>query len=270
MHSAPPMAETRLYPYGGAGYTATAPMQHYQSEELLTGQPPVTPRKDASSCWRRKYRPCGRLCPCCCCSCCCCCLVLLLLAVAIGLTAFFVWPRIPQVTFLDIKPISLPSGIDLTTSMLGSLVGGSKPLSFTSEWEVSVAVDSPNYIGWHFDKVSGVLIDPPTGRVVGTGNLTDYTLPARANTTVTLPVQLIYKASAAANTAGNNDGGGGGGILGNIIDPMLTRVIAACQQKKKIPMTLKLSFLVPVIRWFGEPDIERTISIPCPIQMPSL
>jgi hypothetical protein len=187
---------------------------------------------------------------------------------AIGLTTFFLWPRLPQVTYMGIKPISLPSGIDLSSSLLNTVIDN-RALSFESRWEVTVAVDSTNYIGWHFDKVSGKMIDPPTGRVVGTGNLTDYTLPGRANTTVTLPVQLIYKASSDPTTANNTDDGVGGiinGLLSKVVDPLLTRVIKACQEKTKIPMTLKLSFLMPVIRWFGEPDIERTISIPCPIQ----
>ncbi|KAI9599605.1 hypothetical protein BDF19DRAFT_429274 [Syncephalis fuscata] len=273
----PPMAEAHTYPHANTGYSHPVQPQttymgnamSYHSGDPLTGPPAAKHKGSASkSCWTRKRRPCGRLCPCCCCSCCCCCIVLILLAIAIGITTFFVWPRVPQVDLLEIKPITLPSGMDLASSMLNTITG-SGPLSFTSEWQLKVAVDSPNYIGWHFDKVTGELVDPPTGRVVGTGNLTDFTLPARTNTTVTLPVQLVYKATSS-NDANKESSGITGGILSKIMDPMLSRVITACQQKTKIPMTLKLSFLVPVIRWFGVPHIERSISLSCPFQMPSL
>ncbi|KAI8053055.1 hypothetical protein BDF22DRAFT_743732 [Syncephalis plumigaleata] len=252
MQHPPPMVETHGYHSGNAGYTTVGPTPSYyrpvantySSEELLTA-PTLASKKHSTSntsCWTRKRRPCSRLCHCCWCSCCCCSIVLLLLVIAIGLTAFFLWPRIPQVTFIGIKLVSLPSGSDFLSSGASAMFGNG-PLSFESQWEVTVAVDSTNYIGWHFDKVNGEMIDPPSGRVVGTGNLTDFTLPGRANTTVTLPVQLTYKASSESSST--NSGDILNGLLSKVTDPMLTRVLTACKQKTKMPMTLKLSFLVP-------------------------
>ncbi|RKP06988.1 hypothetical protein THASP1DRAFT_31198 [Thamnocephalis sphaerospora] len=188
---------------------------------------------------RRKCQPCERICPCCVCSLCCCSIVTVVLLALLALLGFFLWPRIPEFSLVSATPITLPN-VGLEDLRSG------RALSFTSRWNVSVAVDNRNYISWHFDNITGVMLDPSSGRQMGNGTLLDYTLPGRKNTTVALPVDLFYQ---------------GQGLL----DPVITRIISTCATRgNQLPMRLRVTIVMPVVRWFTKPSVEETISLRCP------
>jgi hypothetical protein len=184
-----------------------------------------------------------RLCPCCRCTIGCCLLTTLLILIILGVTAFFVWPRIPNVELYSATPITLPE-VNLDALRTG------QALSFSSRWNVTIGVDNKNYIAWHFDEITGTLIDPSTSREVGNGSLTDFTLSPRENITMTIPVDFAY-------TAQNGTGG--------LVDPIIGRILTTCiSRSSKLSMLLRIQVVIPVIRWFTKPTFERDINIDCP------
>jgi len=122
---------------------------------------------------------CSWLLRCLCCGPLVCCIICLLVLLAIGLTAFFLWPRVPNVELLNAN-----NQVSVQTS------------GFRGVWNVSVAVDNKNYIDWTFDKIETTVYDSVADQQIGNGTLSDFVLTKRTNTTISIPTTISYAGHA--------------------------------------------------------------------------
>lgn len=86
---------------------------------------------------------CRSLLTCLCCGPMICCGICILMLVALALTTFFLWPRIPRVEITGVNTTQLPA------------IAGNR---LTSIWSVNMTVESRNYIDWRFEKVESLVL----------------------------------------------------------------------------------------------------------------
>ncbi|KAJ1661004.1 hypothetical protein IWQ61_000158 [Dispira simplex] len=243
LSSQQPLADAGVNRSGGA-YEAS-PLSKETEENILgataTGSPPRQPRF-------RRLR------------CCCCChsrrsyiitaVVIVLLLVGIGLTLFFVWPRIPTVTV---------SGVTLTSSGAPGSGGSMTRASGSNSLPLYFQIDTynPNYIPWTVRNVtvdghlksqstsdSGQQINFPLGQ----GALQEQvTFPKFGNLTFELPFNLQLDP--------NQDG----------FEDASRTVLSACSKGDPLKFQYKAKIDISLISWTGyKPTIENSASFDCP------
>jgi hypothetical protein len=233
-----PKAEELNFPKGTKP-SATAPtinrsyVQNDQYPSTISSKQVLPSYNDS----KREKRPksSGRCCFCCpslttclCCGPVICCLVFLVILLGLGLTGFFLWPRVPTVTFLGIRQTQ-PVGLR------GNTISG--------VWNVSVAVDSQNYIDWHFNSINAKLYDSVADKQIGNGSLSDYDLPKRTNTTVSLPVTLDYTTSGAGDAVAQH--------------------VSKCATGGSIDIRYNIEFDLKGLGWIYKPKVDQTTSVAC-------
>ncbi|KAJ1966590.1 hypothetical protein IWQ62_002374 [Dispira parvispora] len=192
--------------------------------------------------------------------CCCCChsrrsyiitaVVIVLLLVGIGLTLFFIWPRIPTVSV---------SGVTLTSSGAPGGGGSATRASDSNSLPLYFQIDTynPNYIPWTVRNVtvdghlktqstsdSSQQIDFPLGQ----GALQEQvTFPKFDNLTFELPFNLKLDPAQDGFQAAS-----------------LT-VLAACTSGDSLKFQYKAEIDISLISWTGyKPTIEDSASFDCP------
>lgn len=166
---------------------------------------------------------------CCCCTCLICGIIFILLIVGIGLTLFFLWPRIPDVQYMGFQTVNEPKFDDS---------------SFTGKYNAIVQINNPNFVGWKLKKVDTEVIDRTEGKVIGNGTLTDVEIEKRASTNITIPIDINYK--------------------GQKNDPGVARLKAICFPGTPMPASIKAMVSVKGLDWIYTPTINKDITITCP------
>ncbi|GBB90657.1 hypothetical protein RclHR1_01770005 [Rhizophagus clarus] len=178
-----------------------------------------------------------------CCGCCTwpvCILVTLIILIGLGVTAFFVLPRIPTVDIKDAKPASVPI---LTTN----------PPYINMNFTLSVEIDNTkNYVPYKFNKIDITVFDRAVenSNSIATGTKTDYTLLPKIIDTVDFPLTVNYTGQS-------------------LDDPVIKNFVNACspQVKKHTPLKLRVDVMLFVagIDWIYKPKISVPIpDINCP------
>ncbi|KAJ3294343.1 hypothetical protein HK104_003652 [Borealophlyctis nickersoniae] len=211
-------------------------------------------------------------------ACCACWLgALFLLLVGLGLTAFFLWPRIPDVKVSDpyvptnVSGFKLPANSPFqpgfNTKGDPASASAAAPFEVTLGLASDIAVLSDNYI----DVVASVDIlgtfldtsnkDIPPDTLKATGNLPDVTFKGHgSNTTATLPIWVSFKMDRPLTQA----------------TPQQTAFITVLQQVcgiaglpatpgAKFQMNIETTVDIKLVSWTGfKPKINKKVSFGCP------
>ncbi|CAG8574343.1 4164_t:CDS:2, partial [Ambispora leptoticha] len=175
---------------------------------------------------------------CCCCSRRTCVFITFFVLLALGITLFFVWPRIP-----DVKILGASSNGQPTISVSPPIV--------KMDFNISIEIDNPdNWIPIRFNRIDAQVFDLSTistyDHPIAYGNLTNYALPPRQTTILQFPLTVDY-------------------IGKDINDPTVQDFLLAClpqQGAKANTLNIRADItLYPWgISWIFKPTISRQIS----------
>ncbi|KAJ2786301.1 hypothetical protein GGI15_001638 [Coemansia interrupta] len=217
---------------------------------------------------RERRKCCGNGMYCWCCSRKCCCIFLPILAVilvALGITLFFVFPRIPEVTFTGISVAKTGLSLSSDSSTTGSASDFSKlaeNVNVNRQGVVTVPliihlnVTNPNYIPWtiHNVTVDGLLRNTTAGGSdfpVGNGFLTEpFNMPKRTNSN-DMPIQFNFKLDTSNN---------------NYLDAAKIVQDSCSPGGQNLRFHYSAKVILRAIAWLGiKPVISDTINFACPI-----
>ncbi|CAG8538690.1 12840_t:CDS:2 [Ambispora gerdemannii] len=121
---------------------------------------------------------------CCCCSRRICVFIVFFILVALGITLFFVWPRIPELQILGAKADGTPNiSVD--------------PPYIKMNFSITIEIKNPeNWVPIKFNKIEAQVYDLNTiasyDRPIATGMITKYSLPPRQTSTLDFPIEVDY------------------------------------------------------------------------------
>ncbi|KAJ2720685.1 hypothetical protein GGI07_004452 [Coemansia sp. Benny D115] len=214
---------------------------------------------------RQRRKCCGNGMYCFCCSRKCCCIFLPILAVvlvALGITLFFVFPRIPEVTF---SGVSVPSNEspatanakDNSLSQLSSSVSINRKGVVTVPLIIHLDVTNPNYIPWtiHNVTVDGLLRNTTSGGTdfpLGDGGLkVPFKMPKKSVGN-DMPIWFNFRLDT------NNT---------NYLDAAVIVQNACTAGGPPLRFHYKAKVILRAISWLGiKPVISDTINFACPIK----
>ncbi|KAJ1950166.1 hypothetical protein FBU59_000812 [Linderina macrospora] len=251
--------------YYGRGYdryeNSTTPMANsdYHGKTSYVDDPMLGAEKTPA---RRKRRCCGGGYFCCFSKKCCCIFIPILIVILIGLgvTLYFVWPRIPTVEFTN---VTVPSQRDGTTSSSGNAVeqlldntNVNRQGVVTVPLVIHLNVSNPNFIPWtiHNVTVDGFLKNTTAGGSnfpVGSGGLkTPFSMPKKSEGN-DMPIWFNFR-----------------------LDTNNTDYISAANIVQKactaggpnLNFYYKAKIIIKAISWLGiKPTISDSIKFACPI-----
>jgi hypothetical protein len=195
-------------------------------------------------------------------SCCkkfCCCFFLF--AICVGVTAFFIFPRVPDVQVSD--PIFDESLQRLRST--GDALNANEEEPFTLLFDLSIEIKSKseNWIDWYLDaiKVDGVIEDPKTRRVNQAASaqalVTDGLISKMATSVIYLPITVSYTSRAPIQSLAT--------------DPDFLELVAPCgfgEGNDPRPVLLKYRVEIELgwLKWTGyRPVFEGETNFPCPL-----
>ncbi|KZT12189.1 uncharacterized protein LAESUDRAFT_720163 [Laetiporus sulphureus 93-53] len=115
------------------------------------------------------------------------------LCVAVGIVLAFVIPRVPDLYFPSSNPLSnatYPFNSSVQTIFSRS------PANFSFPADVSIQFStSSNYLPLHFTKLEATVFDQSQDRQVATGHLGSTSIPAKAYSTLKIPLNFTYVAT---------------------------------------------------------------------------
>ncbi|CAB4382824.1 unnamed protein product [Rhizophagus irregularis] len=178
-----------------------------------------------------------------CCGCCTwpvCILITLIILIGLGITGFFVLPRIPKVNIKDATPASAP-------------ILSTNPPYINMNFTMSIEIDNTkNYVPYKFNRIDVTVFDRTVANSdsIATGTKTDYTLLPKRIDTVDFPLMVNYTSKS-------------------LTDPVIMNFINACSPEvtRHTPLKLKVDVLLFVagIDWIYKPKISVPIpDINCP------
>ncbi|CAI2170468.1 3992_t:CDS:2 [Funneliformis geosporum] len=175
-----------------------------------------------------------------CCSWSLCCLITILIIIGLGIAAFFVWPRKPNVDVKEAIPETQPI-LSLNPPFID--------MSFTMVVEID---NRENWVPYKFNKIDVAVYDraAKNDKSIATGSRPDYTLQPKAINTLEFPLTVNYKAD-------------------DVNDPVIVDFVAACSPDSKPNAPLKLRVDVELfifgIDWIYKPKISVPIpDMKCP------
>ncbi|KAI8138977.1 hypothetical protein BJV82DRAFT_628600 [Fennellomyces sp. T-0311] len=170
--------------------------------------------------------------------------IVILFCALVTLIWFFVWPRVPRFTYIDVESPSYPQH-NITEEPF-----------FNGSWILNMTADnSDNWIPTHIRDMAVTVIYRDTNQAFGYGNSGKMQLRPRAIHLVEIPISIYYKADVG--------------------DPTLNALSSACGSARNTapvitpPDTFSIDFLVKVsidgIAW----STTRNVSVPqgftCPL-----
>ncbi|RKP23091.1 hypothetical protein SYNPS1DRAFT_24934 [Syncephalis pseudoplumigaleata] len=167
---------------------------------------------------------------CCCCTCLVCVILFVLILVGIGLTLFFLWPRIPDVQYMGLQTVKAPE---------------INEQSFRASYNAIVQIKNPNVVGWTVNRMETLVYDRTTDALIGNGTATDLVIPKKEATNFTLPIDVRYE--------GNGKD-----------DPEISRLRAICLPGTPMPATIKAQLWIKGLDWIYKPKFNKDITITCP------
>ncbi|QRW06507.1 hypothetical protein RhiLY_05506 [Ceratobasidium sp. AG-Ba] len=170
----------------------------------------------------------------------------------IGILLAILLPRVPGFGFLGEAPLSAaPDG--------GNPVFLRSPANFSFDAFVDLQVNTNSQIvlPLHFNDIKATIYDVTTSRLVATGHLGGYSVPAKAFSEIKLPVTFSYEASNSSDTTWNN-------------------FYNACKNKSQVTggqrpgLQLRLVLELSIAGLINKPTAGTQISdANCPVELPS-
>lgn len=204
-----------------------------------------------------------------------CCLLFILAIVGIGLTLFFVFPRIK---FAGVTASESNPGQGLTVDggniagAVAQLVGASPSNPFTASLAITLAVkiQSESYIDYRFDQIvlqELFIVDPTSGNkkysLVAKGAIVDAVVPRSTISTQVLPLNATYTTTSRISALAS--------------DPTIQALAEYCgnqifglpatSKSGKIEFQYSVRFESPFasfVAWFYPPVYSSNFQIPCP------
>ncbi|ORX90525.1 hypothetical protein K493DRAFT_317906 [Basidiobolus meristosporus CBS 931.73] len=201
-----------------------------------------------------------------CCCCCCrsrtskivCGMITVLILIAIGIAAFFCWPRgMPKVEFLDPTFPTIAKTEKQLTEWLENPTS-LNDLKIDIDTDLHFQVTNPNYISIKMKNITVVGdYKTPNGVAiqVGQGALAhSVSFRARGPTNFTLPFHLSFGAASSESREA---------LVGLLQDCGFTKSAS----EEKIPLEYKAKLDITLISWTGfKPTISNTVKVACPIK----
>ncbi|KAJ3100689.1 hypothetical protein HDU96_010248 [Phlyctochytrium bullatum] len=188
-------------------------------------------------------------------------MVVLLLA-GLGIAAFFLWPKVPQVTVSD--PYAPTNERAIITS--GSLQAATATAPYTVQFNMrtDISVYSPNNVDFKVDKLtfSGVLLDSSNNRLNAraNGQQNNVVFKSKQNTTFVFPIVMAYSVTTPFASLD---------VLARQ-DPVMSELARSCgwlgAARTPIRMDYTAEASIAWISWTGyRPKFEGRLSFACPV-----
>ncbi|KAK8854871.1 hypothetical protein IAR55_003610 [Kwoniella newhampshirensis] len=173
--------------------------------------------------------------------------ILFAFVVALGVTLYFVIPRVPNFSFYEDQPFS----VDNTT-----IAFSRSPTNFSFSGNLNLYADaSSSYLPVHFTSLQAELYDLTTDKLIATGDNGNHRIARKAQQPVLLPVTFSYSATNTSDTTWND-----------IYDACGHLWTGTARPDLKFRLALKMSILGLV----NHPEQSTQISgVTCPFQLPS-
>jgi hypothetical protein len=193
-----------------------------------------------------------------CCQKFCCCFFTIL--IALSLTAFFIFPRIPDVTLSD--PVFTESVQSLRSEGDAFKASANAPFKLLFDLSIEITSISENYIDWNMDaiRIDGAIQDVKTKRIsqaaVAQGVATDAVIKKLSTSVISLPITVSYTSLAPIQSLAT--------------DPEFLALIAPCgfgEGNSPQPMSLKYRVEIELgwLKRFYTPSFEGNVNFPCPL-----
>ncbi|KAI8801554.1 hypothetical protein BJ742DRAFT_859161 [Cladochytrium replicatum] len=184
------------------------------------------------------------------------CLTLILILVGLGVTAFFIYPRIPTFT----SP-TFTLGQSNALSVAGSVSAPTtaQPFNLTLKFNVQTSGTSDNYINYDIRNLTIVVkllnLDGSINtKVTGTGILLNSSLKSKTTTNFVIPASLSFVTTTAQPP----------------FDEALIQLMTSCgalgeASRTKLRVKYDANLDLPLISWLGiRPTLGGTTSMDCP------
>ncbi|KAK6099119.1 hypothetical protein MT418_000575 [Batrachochytrium dendrobatidis] len=254
-------ASTQNVPYQSDPVVVTLDNQSSnQNPSKLDPYPPFDTKqpKQRICCCFRTYS--------CCVSCFCCCFIVL---IALGLTIFFLWPKIPTVSMSDpyipigSTGLQVSSGDISTAGITNGLksASASNPYSFSFPFATNVSAISTNKIDILLDTVvfNSILLskaDTTLPNIHADSTLEHVNIRKNAETIIVVPYRLTYSTSAPVDPS---------------TDPALSLLMESCKSRAPLRMSYSVTLYLRLVSWTGyHPTTSGTFSIACPSSIANL
>ncbi|KAJ3100536.1 hypothetical protein HDU96_010298 [Phlyctochytrium bullatum] len=193
--------------------------------------------------------------------------IVVIILAGLGIAAYFLYPRIPQVWVSD--PYAPTDEKPLITS--GSLASASSTTPYTIQFNLrtNISVYSPNNIDVKVDKLTltGVLLDDSNKQLNAraNGQKTDLVFKSKENTTFVLPVTMTYSVTTPATLID----------LLALQDPVINVLAKACgwvgSTRTPIKMDYTAEATIGLISWTGyKPKFDGRLNFNCPVDSNTL
>ncbi|KAI8616818.1 hypothetical protein BC830DRAFT_167332 [Chytriomyces sp. MP71] len=188
------------------------------------------------------------------------------LLACLGVAAYFLWPRSPNVTISE--PYLLPnvSPIEIAGSS-PSHASTASPSTLVLNMAVDVTVYSPNYEDIYVNTIHfmGHLVSPNTGIDIAdapiNGLASNVNFRGKHTTTFTMPFAVTHEISTATVFSA---------LVGS--DEAINAVVNQCSATgSKLPISYTIQLTIAAISWTGfRPSTSGKAQIPCPATAKSL
>ncbi|KAI8326441.1 hypothetical protein GQ54DRAFT_301104 [Martensiomyces pterosporus] len=256
-HASPYYSPTPATVGGGAGGYSDKPVAGSYLDQALVGA-----AAEKSPAMRRRRQCCGNGYFCCFSRRCCCIFIpiLVLILIGLGITLYFVWPRIPQVTFTGVTvPNTGKSSAVAKDNPVAQLVGNTsidRKGVVTVPLVIHLNVTNPNYIPWtiHNVTVDGFIKNTTQGGdnfPVGAGGLKEPFSMPKKSVGNDMPIWFNFRLDT------NNT---------NYLDAAQIVQQACTAGGPNLRFYYKAKVILKAISWLGiKPTISDSVSFACPI-----
>ncbi|KAH6912575.1 hypothetical protein BKA70DRAFT_1097245 [Coprinopsis sp. MPI-PUGE-AT-0042] len=122
--------------------------------------------------------------------------------VAIGVVLAFTIPRVPKIIFVSATPLAAATGKWEKAVEVGF---SRAPANFSFPAFAALQLDTTsNFLPLHFKSLKAEVFDLDSGRSVGTGDLGERKIPAKAFPRILLPLNMTYNAINDSDVTWNN------------------------------------------------------------------
>lgn len=159
---------------------------------------------------------------------------------------YFVWPRIPTLTLQDINNNGTTQVITNTTKKIMS-----------TDWTINMTADnSNNWVPTRFDSIDLTIIDYNTNVQFGNGSLTHFTLPARKQSNLIIPITIYYATEDRNDTTFQD--------LYNACGILLSSTNPYDNQQDVLNVTFSVTYHISGIVWSTTKYVPYT-GVTCPV-----
>lgn len=195
--------------------------------------------------------------------------IIVLILIALGITSFFVYPRIPGVKLGDpYVPAGQSIGNSLQITGSPTSASASNPFQLTFNLQMDISVNSQNYIDYQVNsvKMDSVIVDSNNAGLPGTsatGVTNNIVIGKFSTTNFSLPLKVVYVATSPTSIA---------------TDPVIQSLVSSCGFTGGQPKNIKLkvcsfsnfqyhvAISIALISWTGYvPAFDGFTSFACPV-----